>query len=401
MSSDPLVPTAERTIRLIELFLSKDEGWTPHELLIQMDVSRSTLFLLLRTLKRLGYIEQAGKRGRYLPGPRLQALRASHSPSSQDLLTAFYQEAANWIDATNNSLTETLALALPAAGSKQRTNDDYIRPCLIVAQVESSAQVRSAFTTGQVYQEIQAAGQVLSSEPGVELQRQAYCLSRDAETLNLALPVCRDGIFAEAALLVSAPAFRWSPEMFIIEYLEPLRSMAAHLSYRLGAPFYRPYQSQTHADLPGTMPMDQKELAGFLRGPWSASLACIRPDGKPHVVPVWQEWDGEYFYVIAWRGSQWADYVQNNPHVSLTIDEPWAPLNRVVAQGHALALDETQEGSPQLELLLQRMARRYLGQPAPSGLINQVERAFRIRPKPLRGWRGMPGGTKAVQSENI
>ena len=111
-----------------------------------------------------------------------------------------------------------------------------------------------------------------------------------------------------------------------------------------------------------------------------------RPDGRPHVIPVWQEWQAGDFTVIAWRGSQWAGYLTGNPNVSLTVDEPWAPLRRVVVQGSASAL----ELSPaEIERLLQRMTRRYLGRSAAPGLARQVERAFRIHPDTLRGWQGL------------
>src|SRR5690606_8954230 len=134
--TDSYTPAAERTLRLIELLLARPEGWTPQELLLELDLSRSSLFVLLRTLKSHGYVEQAGKRGRYLPGPRLLAWRAPQSTTAQDMLTAFYQK----IEQLALSSKETLALAVPAGSG-----------CLIVAQAESTQQVRSAYTTGQVY----------------------------------------------------------------------------------------------------------------------------------------------------------------------------------------------------------------------------------------------------------
>jgi hypothetical protein len=94
--------------------------------------------------------------------------------------------------------------------------------------------------------------------------------------------------------------------------LEELRQMAAQLSYRLGAPYYAPYRPQPQQALQATAALSTEEISTFLRGPWAASLACIRPDGRPHVIPVWQEWDGQAFYVIAWQGSQWADYLRAN-----------------------------------------------------------------------------------------
>ena len=89
--------------------------------------------------------------------------------------------------------------------------------------------------------------------------------------------------------------------------------MAAHLSYRLGAPLYAPYHAQPRDRLQSTAALSAAEITAFLRGPYAASLACVRPDGRPHVIPVWQEWDGHEFFVIAWQGSQWADHILVNP----------------------------------------------------------------------------------------
>jgi hypothetical protein len=383
MSQEPVIPTAERTLRLIELLLSRPEGWTPQELLLELDLSRSGLFALLRALKTLGYVDQPDRRGRYTAGPRLNAWRAPQPPTGQDLLSAFFQEAGptNRRD-PQRPPRETLALVLPAENSPQSGFQ-------ITAQVESSLQVRSAYITGQVIEHLAAAAQVLTDTPPAEVSAGGYALADDraAGAIHLALPVCRDGRSPDAALLLSAPAFRWTAEGLRDAFLDELREMAAHLSYRLGAPYYAPYRLEPREGLHSTALLNAEEITAFLRGPYTASLACIRPDGRPHVIPVWQEWDGKQFILIAWQGSQWAAYVEANPHVSLTIDEPWIPLRRVVVSGRA----QTQELPPaDLERLLARMTRRYLGRPPAPGLVKQVQRAYTICPESMRGWQGLP-----------
>lgn len=373
METDPLLSTAERTLRLIELLLEAPEGLTAQELQAHLDLSRSSLFLLLRTLKTLGYVEQAEKRGRYRPGPRLEAWRSSPAPAARDLLTAFYQQAGM------APMTETLALALPSTAGP-----------LVLAQVEGTAQVRSALVTGQVAPQLQAAVEVLAPSPSTSLQTLGYSLRSSGDAIDLALPVCRDGFHPEAALILSAPTFRWMPEALCETFLPDLRAMAARLSYQLGAPVYLPYRGPEEPALQPARPLNPPEMTAFLQGPWAARLACVRPDGRPHVIPVWQEWDGESFYVIVWKGSQWAGYVLQNPNVSLTVDEPWPPLRRVVVNGTAHSV-EPGDGAVNLERLLRRMARRYLGQ-ASAADPGQVSHAFRIDPDALRGWQGLSGG---------
>ena len=363
--TDDITSTTARTLRLAEALLTHPEGLAPAELLELAGGSRSTLFQLLQTFKSLGYAEQAERRGRYRPGPRLLAWTGANDRSTADLTLAFYQESAR------QPLAETLALLLPAEGGP-----------LVLAQAEGSAQVRCAFTAGQNLPEVEAARLALLPAPPLEVLQNGYGLSAGPESLDLALPICRDGTRPEAALLLSAPAFRWQPEALLAACLPELRAMAARLSYRLGAPFYAPYRAEVQPELHPAGPLDAEAIGAFLQGPWAARLACLRPDGRPHVIPVWQEWDGQAFSIIAWQGSQWADYVLHNPHVSLTVDEPWPPLRRVVGRGQALPVDESTDLGP----LLARLARRYLGQPLPAGC---VLRAFRIQPETLRGWQGI------------
>jgi DNA-binding IclR family transcriptional regulator len=401
MMAEFQVHNAERTLRLIELLLAHPEGWTPQDLLIQLDLSRSSLFELLRAFKSLGYADQAGKRGRYVPGPRLLAWRAPQAPAAQNLLTAFYQEVEPGAGKPLDSLpSETLVLALPPAPAARGMDGSFV----VVAQVESGSQVRSAYVTGQqVDGENCAAGQILRALPTPQTVINGYALVVTESAVELALPVCRDGHTPEAALLLTAPAFRWTPERLLEVYLEAMREVAAHLSYRLGAPFYAPFQAYARGGLsaeaarieglPAVSAMTQTEIGELLGRSWAASLACIRPDGKPHVIPVWQEWDGERFTILAWRGSQWADYVCLNPNVSLTVDEPWTPLRRVVVQGRAQVWET---GRSDLSRLVQRMTLRYLGRQAVANIIEQVDRAFHIQPESLRGYRGLPVGHPAA-----
>ncbi len=373
MPEDPLVSTAERTLRLIELLLAEPDGLTPQEILLNLDVSRSTLFILLRTLKTLGYVEQSERRGRYHCGPRLLAWRTMPGDHRQDLLTAFYQEVGrqNW--------PETMILVMPTAEGSQ-----------ILGQIEGQHPVRSVYNPGQNAAEITAAARILSTNPDQTTIQNGYTLEIGRHMAELALPVCPEGSQPGAAIVLSVPVYRWQSDPMLGLWLPELRALAARLSYRMGALYYSPYRGQSPKELPGTGALDAVEITSFLQGPWAARLACIRPDGRPHVIPVWQEWDGQAFTIIAWQGSQWADFVFQNPNISLTVDEPWPPLRRIVARGKASALPYT-TGSPELNQLLQRLTHRYLGQSATAQPVAQVARAFRIELESLRGWQGLPG----------
>ncbi|MBZ0278052.1 MAG: helix-turn-helix domain-containing protein [Anaerolineae bacterium] len=368
-SPDSLVPAVQRTLALLEILRTKPEGVTLQELLGSLDISRSSLFALLNTLKQLGYVEQAERRGSYRPGPRLQAWQQPALFPQQDQLASFYHEAGM------SGCDETLALAVPVADGN-----------LVIAQVESPQRVRSVYRIGDVYEPDACAAFSVLQAPTTTVMELGYARREDAESVELALPICRDGSHPDAALLLSAPVFRCD-EAVIEHKLPQLREMAARLSYRLGASAYMPYRQRNPADLPPAIPMQANQIDTFLRGPWTARLACLRADQTPHVVPVWQEWDGKHFYIVAWRGSQWVDYVLAQPQVSLAIDEPWPPLRRVTARGMAYPLAA---GDFDYDRLLRNLRHRYLGAWTPTERDLPVTHAFRIVPETLRGWQGIP-----------
>lgn len=382
MTTDPLTSSAERTLRLVELLLTESDGLTPQEMLLVLGTSRSSLFNLLRRLKSLGYIDQNERRGRYRSGPRLQAWRTTPTDSMETLLSAFYQEASR------QSWPETLLLCVPAPEGT-----------LILGQVETSQPVRSVYAPGEVNNDLEAVSLALQADPPAEVKANGFAVTNPLQLFELALPICPDGSLPQAALLLSAPAYRWTHDSLLEVCLPELRVMAARLSYRMGATTYTPYHGTQHPLLGPEKPLEAEELKEFLEGPWTARLACIRPDGKPHVIPVWQSWDNSHFIVIAWQGSQWADYLLQNPSVSLTIDEPWPPLRRVAARGTAVPLAEPTSRAV-VERLVQGMARRYLGASASSLKAENVMRIFQIEPEYLRGWQGLPGmfSPKAAQS---
>ena len=68
-SPNPIASTAERTLRVLECVLAPPDGISPQDILEQVDISRRTLFLLLRTLNKHGYLEQSERRGGYRRGP--------------------------------------------------------------------------------------------------------------------------------------------------------------------------------------------------------------------------------------------------------------------------------------------------------------------------------------------
>lgn len=366
------VPAAERTLLLLELLLKNPDGITPQEVLNHLDLSRSSLFTLLQTLKSLGYVEQSGVRGRYTAGPRLLSWRNIRSGESSDLINIFYHQV------NRQNFEETLVLVVP-----------NVAGCLILAQVESTHTLRSSYETGQILpSDASTPAPLFSPDPPEEVREQAYQLRQADEVIEIALPICSDGFRPDAALMLSAPSQRLSKES-AMALLPILREIVTLISYRLGAHTYQPYLSMDEiSTISPPQPMSRSEINEFLQGPWAARLACLRPDGTPHVVPIWYEFRAGSFYIAAWKDSMWANHLNQNANASLTVDEPWPPLRRVFAHAKAIPIgkDELPGG---LHVFLNRLSKRYLSQSVNPALVKEEWRAFRLDPDNLRGWRGL------------
>jgi len=359
----------EISLQLLETLAGAREGLSAAEIQKELDLSRSSLFAMLNSLKTLGYVEQAEKRGRYRAGSRLKRFINRAEPQDDGLITAFLAECAN------KQYSETVLLLTPSEDGM-----------VVTASYEARHALRISCSPGQRLPGTGAVENLFAVLPPETVIANGYASEEQDGILSISLPVCRDGSNPDMAVQLMAPAVRWNLKDLLHEYLDSLRLTAAHLSYQLGAPAYHPYSGRQTGKPEHAAVMDAAEIDRFLGGPWTASLACIRPDGRPHVIPVWQEWDGRGFYVLAFSGSQWAEYVLKNPNVSLTVDEPWQPLRRVTARGTAEHLSGL--SGEAAEQIINRFQERYLGATR-HPFENTISHIFRVTPDFLRGQRGI------------
>ena len=316
------VPAAERTLNILEALSSAPDGLSATELLERLDdMSRSGLFALLNTLKARSYIEQSDSRGKYQLGPALWALLPHQSLGLEPLITAFETEMAQ-VD-----LGETAVLLWL---DRQET--------VLLAQREGINRVRAVYRLGQREAATNSPGGrlLLAGLPNQSAQQTAVfnqfrsegaATQETAETLDIACPICADGVQPSAALQVSLPLFRSQPAA-VAQLKKQVQQAASRISFRLGAAVYQPYGWAVGEPIGPNRALKDAEIEQFLQGPWSARLACVRADGTPHVLPLWYEWDGRSFWVAASPGAQWKQVVDETGRVSLTIDEPWPPLRR-------------------------------------------------------------------------
>ena len=77
----------------------------------------------------------------------------------------------------------------------------------------------------------------------------------------------------------------------------------------------------------------------FLKTPRIGRLATVRPDGSPHVAPIWFRFEAGEFLILTERGSQKHKSIERDPRVLLCIDEERSPYHTVLVRGRASVHD--------------------------------------------------------------
>ena len=122
--------------------------------------------------------------------------------------------------------------------------------------------------------------------------------------------------------------------------------------------------------------------AFLLDRPRTAKLATVRPDGRPHVAPVWFDLDGETIVFTTWHATVKAANIRHDPRVCLCVDDDRPPFSFVIIEGTATFVDDLDA----LRIWATRIAGRYMGQnlAASYGQRNGVPGELLVRVTPTR-----------------
>jgi PPOX class probable F420-dependent enzyme len=130
--------------------------------------------------------------------------------------------------------------------------------------------------------------------------------------------------------------------------------------------------------------MTTEEWRAFLRQPARpAMLATVRPDGRPHVAPVWIVVDDDDSVVFTTgAGTVKGRAVQADPRVALCVDDDQPPFGYVLVEGTA----EVSTDLDELLLWATRIGGRYMGEDRAEafGRRNAVEGELLVRVTPAR-----------------
>jgi PPOX class probable F420-dependent enzyme len=128
------------------------------------------------------------------------------------------------------------------------------------------------------------------------------------------------------------------------------------------------------------------ELLASARVIW---LSSVRPDGRPHVVPTWFDWDGEVITVFTRPDAQKARNIRNHPSVMFAIGKAEPEFDVELIEGEARVIDCGDDGSPVVPS--SRFATKYAANLALEGrtvgsFVADYRCAVRIRPTRLLDW---------------
>lgn len=126
-------------------------------------------------------------------------------------------------------------------------------------------------------------------------------------------------------------------------------------------------------------PMTREEALHFLlHGTRTGKLATVRPDGRPHVAPIWFTMEGETLFFMTGETSVKGKNILRDPRVSIAVDEEQPPYAFAIVEGRASISHDAQE----MRHWATRIGGRYMGQDqaeaygkrnsAPGGMLVRV-----------------------------
>ena len=129
--------------------------------------------------------------------------------------------------------------------------------------------------------------------------------------------------------------------------------------------------------------MSREESRAFLlERARTAKAATVRPDGRPHITPVWFDLDGDDLVFTTWHTTVKARDLRRDPRISLCVDDERPPFSFVLIEGTARLSDNLDE----VRAWATRIAGRYMGviRAKAYGARNGVAGELLVRVTPTR-----------------
>jgi PPOX class probable F420-dependent enzyme len=108
--------------------------------------------------------------------------------------------------------------------------------------------------------------------------------------------------------------------------------------------------------------LSQSEINEFLDGVHIARVATTRPDGRPHIAPVWYLWEDDTLYFESESRTVKTRNLRLNPNIAISVDitAGGLRLKYVILEGRV----EFIENLEAVKKIANRVYSRYMGQEA-------------------------------------
>ena len=133
--------------------------------------------------------------------------------------------------------------------------------------------------------------------------------------------------------------------------------------------------------MPASIPDSTRDL--FER-PLLCALSTINPDGQPHTVPVWCDYDGTYIRVNCPAATQKARNMKKGSKVTVLVIDPQQGYHWIEVMGHIVEVRDEQNGAREH---INSLSQKYTGNRVYQGYgqSNLDRRMYLIEPDKVHG----------------
>ena len=129
-------------------------------------------------------------------------------------------------------------------------------------------------------------------------------------------------------------------------------------------------------------------------------LSTVRPDGTPHLVPIWFTWDGEALIVFSKPHAQKVRNLRTNPRAMLALGEPDEDFDVVLADARVELIDGHARELPPAHLRKYGARMAALGL-TPDEFLATYSQVLRVVPVRSLGWHGRTTPRSVLATSSI
>ena len=130
-------------------------------------------------------------------------------------------------------------------------------------------------------------------------------------------------------------------------------------------------------------------------------LSSVRPDGRPHLVPIWFSWDGREILIASKPNAQKVRNLRANAKVMLALGEAEDDFDVGLLEGHAELLDEpTAAVLPPSHLAKYRIQMAAIGL-SPAEFHATYSQVIRIVPTRCLPWQGRASPRTVQRAQSV